>query len=105
MKSSMNGVSRPLNIRFHYLADGRLLKGDILPLLSLHRHKCFMPLQRLRLQMPRVTKSLDRVKHCAGQMCCQERAFADKRDSCPQDKVVVEGKASRARGKEVCKGR
>lgn len=35
--------------------------------------------------MPRVTKSLDRVKHCAGQMCCQERAFDDKRDSCPQD--------------------
>lgn len=37
--------------------------------------------------MPRVTESLDGVKHCAGQMCCQERAFADKRDSCPQDGV------------------
>lgn len=48
--------------------------------------------------MPRVTESLDRVKHCSGQMCCQERAFADKRDSCPQDGVVVEG------GREVKQG-
>lgn len=37
--------------------------------------------------MPWVTESLGRVKHCAGQMCCQERAFAEKKDSCPQDGV------------------
>lgn len=56
--------------------------------------------------MPRVTKSLDRVKHCAGQMCCQERAFDDKRDSCPQDSEGGGGgEGSQARGKEVCKGR
>lgn len=54
--------------------------------------------------MPPVTESLDGVKHCAGQMCCQEGAFADKRDSCPQDGEVVEG-GNQARGKEVCKGR
>lgn len=91
MKSSMNEVSCPLNIRFHYLVDGRLLKGDILPLLAPLGHKCFMPLQWSRMQMPWVTESLDRVKHCAGQMCCQERAFAEKRDSCPQDGVGVGG--------------
>lgn len=55
--------------------------------------------------MPWVTESLDRVKHGAGQMCCQERAFAEKRDSCPQDGVGVRGKESQAGGKEVCKGR
>lgn len=55
--------------------------------------------------MPWVTESLDRVKHCAGQMCCQERAFAEKRDSCPQDGVGGGEKGSQARGKEVCKGR
>lgn len=42
--------------------------------------------------MLQVTESLDRVKLCAGQMCCQERAFADKRDSCPRDGVVVGGR-------------
>lgn len=55
--------------------------------------------------MLQVTESLDRVKLCAGQMCCQERAFADKRDSCPRDGVVGGGKGSQVRGKEVCKGR
>lgn len=50
--------------------------------------------------MPWVTESLDSVKHCAGQMCCQERAFAEKRDSCPQDGVGVvgEGESSRRKG-------
>lgn len=38
-------VSCPLNIRFHYLVDGRLLKRNILPLLAFYGHKCFMPLQ------------------------------------------------------------
>ena len=50
--------------------------------------------------MPQVTESLDRVKHCARQMCCQERAFADKRDSCPRDGVVEggEGESSKREG-------
>ena len=55
--------------------------------------------------MPQVTESLGRVKHCARQMCCQERALADQRDSCPRDGVVAGEKGSQARGKEVCKGR
>ena len=52
------------------------------------------------MQMPQVTESLDRVKHCARQMCCQERAFADKRDSCPRDGVVEggEGEPSKREG-------
>jgi hypothetical protein len=48
--------------------------------------------------MPAVTESLDRVKYCAGQMCCQERAFADKRDSCPQDGGRERGESSKREG-------
>ena len=50
--------------------------------------------------MPQVTESLDRVKHCARLLCCQEWAFADKRDSCPRDGVVEggEGESSKREG-------
>lgn len=37
----MNGVSCPLNIRFHYLVDGSLLKRDILPLLAFLQTQMF----------------------------------------------------------------
>lgn len=89
-------VSRPLDIRFHYLVDARLLKENSRRLQPPYRHKRSTSLRWSMMRTPLVTDSLGRVEHCAGQMCGQERAFGDNRDSCPH--VGGQGESSKREG-------